>query len=356
MIKRSSLLVYVLIALIVLTFLISPSQEKLATAQGGTEGVPMDRVEKIVYSGYVTQGNFKKQTIFIADPDGNNAVRLTKDQQDSMIPVLSPDGQSIAVFTSPTQTSSNLFIIDSKGGNQRQLIRGQSKIVSPAWSPDSKQLVYGAVGAKGLGLYLLSIDTGKSTKLDIPNPPFTGIRGRASWSPNGKHILFTGTTKRVPTLYQVDSDGANLKKFLVENLLADNPEWSPDGQHVAFIGYEPAGSSLGMFVAVANVDGSLNTRMRQVIPTGSFDAITHPTWSPDGKRIAFGYFKARSSGITNEIFAVDVTDLESADLNTIQPVLADGMNPSWGLIPSSLAIVPTPSRTPIPTRTPRPKP
>ncbi len=99
------------------------------------------------------------------------------------------------------------------------------------------------------------------------------------WSPDGTSIVFSQSHYRI---YKVDSDGSNLRLIHGKNNdeYVNLPSISPDGSRLAYVQYEcglPA-------VAVSKLDGSRRHRL-----TDGEDYILghHPTWSPDGSRIAF---------------------------------------------------------------------
>ncbi len=99
------------------------------------------------------------------------------------------------------------------------------------------------------------------------------------WSPDGTSIVFSQSYYKI---YKVDSDGTNLRRIHGKNNgeeYASSPSISPDGSRIAYEHYECTWPT----VAVSKLDGSRRHRL-----TDGEDYILgdHPTWSPDGSRIA----------------------------------------------------------------------
>ena len=93
-----------------------------------------------------------------------------------------------------------------------------------------------------------------------------------TWSPSGKHILFTSDRDGIDDLYRMNADGTNVRKIFEKWANRLNPAWSPDGRQIAYYrGDEHA-------IYIAPIDGANEERL-----TNGW----HPTWSPDGAEIAF---------------------------------------------------------------------
>ena len=111
------------------------------------------------------------------------------------------------------------------------------------------------------------------------------------WSPNGRRIAFV-SLRDTPagkwglgpgSIYLLDFDpvtGRPGNLFRLTDGTSDDgwPTWSPDGKRIAFMS-DRAGN---WDIWVINVDGSGRTRLT----THPADD-EHPAWSPDGKKIAF---------------------------------------------------------------------
>jgi dipeptidyl aminopeptidase/acylaminoacyl peptidase len=96
-------------------------------------------------------------------------------------------------------------------------------------------------------------------------------------SPDGESVVFRSGGQE--DLFLVRSDGTGLRK-LTDDLHRDRgPSWSPDGKRIAFYTNRDEGR---YEIWAINPDGSGLTQLTRTAGRGWF-----PSWSPDGKRIAY---------------------------------------------------------------------
>jgi TolB protein len=176
----------------------------------------------------------------------------------------------------------HLYVVNADGNGLRRLTRkftGQYQLV---WSPDGRTIYFGR--------YLISTDGSGARKL--PYIPLIAV-----WSPDGRQIAFVNNvstglpgpgaarSKDDSEIYVMNADGSGTRR-LTHNVGYDGePAWSPDGRKIAFQSRRRVGSSGGMGIGeiyVMNADGSGKRNLtRNPAQDGS------PSWSPDGRRIAF---------------------------------------------------------------------
>jgi TolB protein len=133
----------------------------------------------------------------------------------------------------------------------------------------------GFIGAGSSDIYLISTDG--STLHNITKGRLTGIVA-FSWSPDGSQLVVSAD--RGSNLYIVSADGNNLRS-LTHNTgfaITQTPTWSPDGKRIAYVG----NAEQNYDVFLINQDGSGISRL-----TNTRGIYRDLAWSPDGSRIAY---------------------------------------------------------------------
>jgi hypothetical protein len=108
-------------------------------------------------------------------------------------------------------------------------------------------------------------------------------KGGGAPPPGGGRLLFAAITDDRERLYTVGADGRGLRPVFkdTDSAFYLEPTWSPDGRRVAFTRAEDSPVGPAPSVHVAGAGGS---RRRELTP-GAMSV--QPDWSPDGRRIAF---------------------------------------------------------------------
>lgn len=222
------------------------------------------------------------------DPDTGQAVgeamRLPSPPTGSGGGVWSRDGRYIAY-----QAGGTLRVMSADGSNDRELAsvypRGAQSPQTYVWGPDNDHIYFGDRRPEtGAGIYSVSAST-KEIKPVLIDPE---ILGYVDVSPDGKRLaLLKGLQSQQHFhLYIADIDGKNLRQITFETTAQVLfPAWSPDGKRIAFYKCcardEPRRTSLWL---VDVDDGRLTPIFEGQNPEHTF---LYPSWSPDGKRIAW---------------------------------------------------------------------
>jgi Tol biopolymer transport system component len=88
-----------------------------------------------------------------------------------------------------------------------------------------------------------------------------------------------------PDIYVVNADGTGLTQLTDDPGGDDHPSWSPDGKEIVYSILPPESDSWECTVWVMNADGSGKREVSKQLAKGC--GGLWPTWSPDGKQIAF---------------------------------------------------------------------
>ena len=140
---------------------------------------------------------------------------------------------------------------------------------------DRHRIVFSRLGSPRLGLFLADAD-GRNER---PLLPATGLDYNASFSADGKWIVFTSERDGSSDIYRVRPDGAGLERLTDGPSYDDQAALSPDGRTLAFVSTRAGGTANIWLLEVAKRKYTNLTKTT----SGNF----RPSWSPDGKWIAF---------------------------------------------------------------------
>ena len=242
----------------------------------------------------------------------------------------SADGGSFAYAENVDPPPGRVVIVDSRTGDVRRLTAdqvlggfGYGYLEDPTMSPDGRWLAVVVAGGRansvsGDGVARIDTRTGAATWI------IDGLDGRMisdlAWSPDSTRLVYEVRTSRyespdgrqtpgVRRLVMIGADGSNpagITRPSPEVLpdgsqhLGDRlrPSWSPDGRWIAFR-TDPG-------LSVVRADGSERRDLVQD-PVGWF------TWSPDGRRIEF-VRTAQFDDASGSLWDLDLTSGEARAL------------------------------------------
>jgi Tol biopolymer transport system component len=130
------------------------------------------------------------------------------------------------------------------------------------------------IGPSQSTLFIANAD-GSDERPLLPN---SGIEYNASFSADGKWIIFTSERGGSADIYRVHADGSGLERLTDDPAYDDQGALSPDGKQLAFVSSRRSGSADIWLL-------NLETKKAQNLTHSP--ANFRPTWSPDGKWIAF---------------------------------------------------------------------
>lgn len=202
--------------------------------------------------------------------------------------VLSFDGKTLAIshHSKDDGNASIVYVVPVNGGTPRRVTaKGPSYL--HGWSPDGKYLVYTGGRNDEYDIYKISVTGGPETNLTNTK----GLDDGPEFTPDGKYIYFNSTRSGTMQIWRMKPDGSGQEQITNDDYNNWFPHISPNGRWIVFLSFSkdvnPSDHPFYKHVDIRLMP--VETMKPKVIAYvyGGQGTINVPSWSPDGKRIAF---------------------------------------------------------------------
>jgi TolB protein len=198
---------------------------------------------------------------------------------------ISPDGRSIAISDqSGANHLSSIFIVPQDGGTPRKITEN-SPSYWHGWSPDGKTLAFTGLRDGNFDIYTIPVTGGQETRLTTA----PGLDDGPEYSPDGAFLYFNSERTGRMQIWRMKADGSDQEQVVPDATNDWFPHISPDGKWMVYLAYDESVSGhLPDKEVVLNLM-SMSDKKVHVLATlfGGQGTINVPSWSPDGRRLAF---------------------------------------------------------------------
>ncbi|HXC25175.1 MAG TPA: hypothetical protein VNU46_04605 [Gemmatimonadaceae bacterium] len=212
-----------------------------------------------------------------------------------------------------------IHVIDSDGANDQEFTT-QGVALSPSWHPSGTALVYSDLMDAGTQIGRIDLATGKVHLFSLTR---RGLNITPVFTPRGDSIVYATASVRGARLVIMSATGrghVHLFRPIMPIDLRDmaEPTFSPDGKNVAFVSSRP----LYPQIYTMRINGHHIQRLVPYTP-GLRNERTAPDWSPDGKTIVYQQ--------QNHKFQIWIAQLHDGVATTTTRLTTDAENrdPSW---------------------------
>lgn len=255
-------------------------------------------------------------TLWLVDSDGENA-RPLAGIVSGLEGAWHPNGTTIA-YTEMLDDGAHVVVRDLTTGQGRRVSFGGGTNANPAISPDGR-LISWSSGMDGTDLLAMPLVGGEGPSRVTIGRGTTN--SQPSFSHDSRRIAFTSGRLGRPEIYITDVDGANAELLTTsgfgDQLYRADPSWSPDGRAVAF-----STQIAGRFQIATIALRDRSVKQHTIDGTNE-----DPSWAPDARHLVFS---SNRSG-TRQLWVLDtesgrmrqLTRGASARMSAWSPRLAD---------------------------------
>ncbi len=203
--------------------------------------------------------------------------------------VISFDGKMLGLSSSSgdPKLESMIYTVPLSGGKPQNITpTGPSYL--HGWSPDGKWLTFTGQRNGESDIYIVPSKGGKEIQLTTT----AGNDDGSEYSPDGKYIYFNSTRSGFMQLWRMTAKGKDQTRLTNDQLNDWFPHLSPDGKWIVFLSYLPDVKPIDhpfyrqVYLRAMPVDGSQPPKVIAYL-FGGQGTINTPSWSPDGKKVAF---------------------------------------------------------------------
>lgn len=156
-----------------------------------------------------------------------------------------------------------------------------------SWSPDGKNLIF--TGQRNNQFDIWSVDIATKKETALTNTPT--LDDGPEYSPDGNYIYFNSVRTGAMKIWRMKPDGSSQEQVTFDEYNDWFPHFSPDGKWIVYISFPKEINPTDhpfykkVYLRLMPASGGIPQTIAYVY--GGQGTINTPSWSPDGKYIAF---------------------------------------------------------------------
>ena len=217
-------------------------------------------------------------------------------------------------FLSYNNKNTEIFVVDFDGFNLKQITRDRTLNLTPTWSPNGRWIVYTSYAGNNPDLVMID-NLGKKPKRTLLR--LLGLNAAPSWSPVDDRLTLVLSKDKNSEIYVLNNN-RKLRRLTRHFNIDTSPTWSPDGKKIAFTSDRSGGGAPQIYIMDAHHGDKAGVKR---ISFGS-SYNDNPAWSPDGDKIAY-------TARVGKRFQIKIYDLTTRNSTVFTKTRGNNEQPTW---------------------------